>query len=520
MKLFRTHGLWQDKGMFGCRCAALKCRAKKLLRRVVTGYERLFQKAIGLVSSVFTRKFQKQTREAVNGGDATRDSIRKRHYIFEIGHTFVHLRHMFGFIFGNFLTGIPFCRKNRKIVHKSRLKAFIRCMIFFSREAVGMVCFWKKHRMGTRNSCHRMQPKEKARRYEYGRSGCFSLLLRRPLVSFRSHFEWPFASGTCSRRGLASFRQDLQCLCEAHPSVGGRICALLREKAVLFAVPFLFIAFLCFGAPVAPAAVADAPKSPQKITKANQGSSSNKASAKAPTKGTTPLPDAASPNTPAPNAEPKEIKNLKSYCKHHPNEWEGFYNLGIEQYKLMDYAAAQQSFAQALQNCSDPKEQEKIFYNLGNAGFRFSQSQSVDQQVLGFKESLQNYENALAIDKEAKDTQHNIEVVKRYLKRAEKQQQQEQQNKKNGKDDNKNYTGLEKDKDSSNDKDKDKNDGKDKDDKDNQKDQQDDSGDKNVDLEQKEMDNILNRAKKVEKMLPPSSLNPQSGGKDPVIRDW
>ena len=67
-----------------------------------------------------------------------------------------------------------------------------------------------------------------------------------------------------------------------------------------------------------------------------------------------------------------------------------------------------------------------IFYNLGNAGFRFSQSQSVDQQVLGFKESLQNYENALAINKEAKDTKHNIEVVKRYLKRAEKQQQQEQ----------------------------------------------------------------------------------------------
>ena len=187
----------------------------------------------------------------------------------------------------------------------------------------------------------------------------------------------------------------------------------------------------------------------------------------------------------------------------------------------MDYNAAQQSFSQALRNCSDPKEQEKIFYNLGNAGFRFSQSQSVDQQVLGFKESLQNYENALAIDKEAKDTQHNIEVVKRYLKRAEKQQQQEQQNKKDDKKDNKNYTNMEKDNDSSDNKDKDKDKDKDnKDDKDNQKDQQDDSGDKNVDLEQKEMDNILNRAKKVEKMLPPSSLNPQSGGKDPVIRDW
>ncbi len=294
-------------------------------------------------------------------------------------------------------------------------------------------------------------------------------------------------------------------------------------KPLALSVLLLGVGLLRFGIP-ASAVENSAQKSPQKVAKANKGGSADKTPAKASAKGATPLPDAASPNTPAPDAEPKEIKKLKSYCKHHPNDWEGFYNLGIEQYKLMDYAAAQQSFAQALQNCSDPKEQEKIFYNLGNAGFRFSQSQSVDQQVLGFKESLQNYENALAINKEAKDTQHNIEVVKRYLKRAEKQQQQEQQNKKDDKDDNKNYTGMEKDNDSSDDKDKDKdkdkNDGKDKNDKDNQKDQQDNPGDKNVDLEQKEMDNILNRAKKVEKMLPPSSLNPQSGGKDPVIRDW
>ena len=288
-------------------------------------------------------------------------------------------------------------------------------------------------------------------------------------------------------------------------------------KPLALGVLFLVVGLLRFEIP-ASATENNAQKPSQTVKAAKKNASPNKASAKAPTKGATPPPDAASPTAPAPSAEPKEIKKLKSYCKHHPNDWEGFYNLGIEQYKLMDYNAAQQSFSQALQNCSDPKEQEKIFYNLGNACFRFSQSQSVDQQVLGLKESLQNYENALAIDKEAKDTQHNIEVVKRYLKRAEKQQQQEQQNKKDDKDDNKNYTNMEKDKDSKPDDDKDDKDKKD--DKDNQKDQQDTQGDKDVDLEQKEMDNILNRAKKVEKMLPPSSLNPQSGGKDPVIRDW
>jgi len=308
-------------------------------------------------------------------------------------------------------------------------------------------------------------------------------------------------------------------------------------KPLALSVLLLVVGLLRFEIP-ASAVENNAQKLPQKIAKANKGGSADnvvgKKSVAMPSAGGMTVPnaavipnglpvppsDAASPNTPAPNAEPKEIKNLKSYCKHHPNDWEGFYNLGIEQYKLMDYNAAQQSFSQALQNCSDPKEQEKIFYNLGNARFRFSQSQPVDQQVLGFKESLQNYENALAIDKEAKDTKHNIEVVKRYLKRAEKQQQQEQQNKKDDKkDDNKKLTNMEKDNDASDNKDKDKD--KDKDDKDDPKnDQQNNQGDKDVDLEQKEMDNILNRAKKVEKMLPPSSLNPQSGGKDPVIRDW
>ena len=293
---------------------------------------------------------------------------------------------------------------------------------------------------------------------------------------------------------------------------------LTCKKVFFLTALLLFVDFFCFRALASPK---NAPNPPQTVKATNKGGSSNKTPAKASAKNATPPSDVASPNTPAPSAEPKEIKNLKSYCKHHPNDWEGFYNLGIEQYKLMDYTAAQQSFAQALQNCSDPKEQEKIFYNLGNAGFRFSQSQSVDQQVLGFKESLQNYENALAIDKEAKDTQHNIEVVKRYLKRAEKQQQQEQQNKKDDKKDSKNYTNMEKDNDASDNKDQDKDKDRDKDDKgDPKNDQQNNQSDKDVDLEQKEMDNILNRAKKVEKMLPPSSLNPQSGGKDPVIRDW
>ena len=325
---------------------------------------------------------------------------------------------------------------------------------------------------------------------------------------FDGYFGVQIPSETHKMQRLATFSRHITTLF-------GRVEMLPCKKVFFLTALLLFVDFFCFRVLASPK---NAPNPPQTVTQANKGGSSDKMPAKASAKGATPLPDAASPNAPAPSAEPKEIEELKSYCESNPDDWAGFYNLGRQQYKLMDYNAAQQSFAQALRNCADPKEQEKIFYNLGNAGFRFSQSQSVDQQVLGFKESLQNYENALAINKEAKDTQHNIEVVKRYLKRAEQQQQQEQQNKKDDKKDNKNYTNMEKDNDSSDNKDEDKD--KDKDDKDNQKDQQDGSGDKNVDLEQKEMDNILNRAKKVEKMLPPSSLNPQSGGKDPVIRDW
>ena len=223
----------------------------------------------------------------------------------------------------------------------------------------------------------------------------------------------------------------------------------------------------------------------------------------------------ASADSSKPIAEPKTIGKLKSYCKRHPNDWEGFYNLGIEQYRMMDYAAAQQSFANALQRCSDPKNQEMIFYNLGNAGFRFAQSQSADQQVFLFKESLQNYENALALDKEAKDTKHNIEVVKRWLKQAEKQQKQnpKPENKNNKKDQKKEEEKQHSDSGKDN---------KPLENKDTAPKQKEgaDGEEKNVDLEQKEMDNILNRAKKIEKMLPPSSSDPKSGGKDPVIRDW
>ena len=552
MKLFHTHGLRQNKGTFGCGHTALKCRAKKLLQRIVTGCGYLFQKAIGFAPSAFTRKFRKQTREAVNGRDVTRDGIRKRHCTFEIGHAFVRLRHVFGFVFGNFLTGSPFCRKNRKIAHKSRLKAFIRRMDFFSRETVGIFCFWQQHRTDLGASRRQIQLKKRIRSgygFTYFNRPSYS---RYSLMHLRPHFERYSVLNTHSRRGFISFRENLQCLCGTQSAGNGRTCALLRGKTALCIVLSFFAAFSRFGAPVAsavgnskePSQIVGATKKDNSVNHPLHSTNSSKPPAPpAGSSGVLPVrpsvPADTFPASPAgtpsvmsdpskPSAEPKEIKELKSYCESNPDDWAGFYNLGIEQYKLMDYNAAQQSFSQALQNCSDPKEQEKIFYNLGNAGFRFSQSQSVDQQVLGFKESLQNYENALAIDKEAKDTQHNIEVVKRYLKRAEKQQQQEQQNKKDDKkDDNKKLTNMEKDNDASDNKDKDKDkdndkdkDKDDKDDKDNQKDQQDDSGNKNVDLEQKEMDNILNRAKKVEKMLPPSSLNPQSGGKDPVIRDW
>lgn len=211
---------------------------------------------------------------------------------------------------------------------------------------------------------------------------------------------------------------------------------------------------------------------------------------------------------PITSIQPKSLVKLEKYCKKHPKKWEAKYNLGIEKYQLMDYVGAKQSFSEAIQVCQNPEQQENTFYNLGNACFRHALSSPEDQQIPILEESLQHYENALAL-KKSEDTEHNIAVVKKHLKNRQKQQQKKQQQKQPQQNQQKNNQNQKNDP---------------------QKDSQNpppspenktpppaSSEEEKVDLKQQEMDNILNREKRIEKMLPPSS---NQTGNDSVIKDW
>ena len=226
---------------------------------------------------------------------------------------------------------------------------------------------------------------------------------------------------------------------------------------------------------------------------------------------TQPSSDKTSPEKPTPSVQPKSLVKLEKYCEKHPKNWEANYNLGVEKYQLMDYAGAKQSFSKAIQICQNPEQQENTFYNLGCACFRHALSNPEDQQIPLLEESLQNYENALAL-KKSEDTAHNIEVVKKYLKKRQKQKNKQQKKNPNRQKQQKNNPDQPKN--------------------DPNKDSQKPPPPQNqpppppspppppkekVDLKQQEMDNILNREKRNEKMLPPSS---DQGGNDPVIKDW
>jgi tetratricopeptide (TPR) repeat protein len=65
----------------------------------------------------------------------------------------------------------------------------------------------------------------------------------------------------------------------------------------------------------------------------------------------------------------KAVQEMEHYCKQHPRNWKGFYQLGCEYYKQDANAQAVEAYEKALKLCPWPEQQEPIFYNLGNALF-------------------------------------------------------------------------------------------------------------------------------------------------------
>ncbi|MDR0755382.1 MAG: tetratricopeptide repeat protein [Puniceicoccales bacterium] len=118
----------------------------------------------------------------------------------------------------------------------------------------------------------------------------------------------------------------------------------------------------------------------------------------------------------------------QKYCEQHPDVWQGHYNLANIHYKEEAFDEAQISYEQALEKCTRPQEQESIFYNLGNTYYRqFQQTQDVKQQMASLEKSIKFFESTLALNAEAEDARHNLEVAKKAFEKLKKNQEQQDQ---------------------------------------------------------------------------------------------
>ena len=257
-----------------------------------------------------------------------------------------------------------------------------------------------------------------------------------------------------------------------------------------------------------------------------------------------------SKNIPTPPIDEKLIINLQKYCTKHPNLWQGFYNLGCAHYQLNDFESAKKNFSTSLQKCTDPNQQESIFYNLGNSYFKQFQNVTKEQQIPVLEKCIQNYESSLALNPNAKDTKKNLDIAKKLLEKLKEQQKHPQNQDKNQ---DKNPQTNQNDKDKNDEKNKDSNpnnqqqnnqndsksdNSKKPDDKNDQNGQQSDKNDdlkdkqisqssQNVpqslssqDRKKQELENILQKEKNNERILPINFSKHQKNFQDKTLKDW
>lgn len=237
-------------------------------------------------------------------------------------------------------------------------------------------------------------------------------------------------------------------------------------------------------------------------------------------------------STPESIPQDKTIKNLQKYCSKHPDLWQGFYNLGRTYYQTADFKNAEENFSTALQKCSEPNLQESIFYNLGNTYFKQFSETSKEQQIPILEKCIQNYESALALNPNAEDTKKNLEIAKKLLEKLKKEQQQQNKNQNKNKEGKKDSSDQRNHKDSSNfDKNEDKKDqqhqGPTSANQNNQAQEQkmnpsESSGEKKVPQspKQQEMENILQKEKNNERILPVNFSKNQKSSQDKILKDW
>jgi len=95
------------------------------------------------------------------------------------------------------------------------------------------------------------------------------------------------------------------------------------------------------------------------------------------------------------------------------------FNAGAAAYRATNYNAAIQHFTAVL-SARDIRLQAKAYYNLGNVHFRLGQTaEDLDKLEESWKEAIQQYQHALALDKTDADAAFNLAFVEERVKQIQ-----------------------------------------------------------------------------------------------------
>ena len=133
------------------------------------------------------------------------------------------------------------------------------------------------------------------------------------------------------------------------------------------------------------------------------------------------------------------IKNYEEALKNSPESAIGNFNAGAALYKQQQYKESIEHTQKVLLS-EDKNIQQKAYYNLGNAYYKWGMSQEekdISSAIQKLQRSLSHYEKALSIEKDDQDARLNYEFVKKELEKLKKEQTQSNQNKQKSNSENK-----------------------------------------------------------------------------------
>lgn len=104
------------------------------------------------------------------------------------------------------------------------------------------------------------------------------------------------------------------------------------------------------------------------------------------------------------------------------------YNLGVAAFRDRDYERAAREFEAATLSPDNLDLQQRAFYNAASARYHLGEAeQAMDKKKAAWQSATNHLTNALRLNPQDADAQHNLEVIRRKLEELEQMQQQQQQ---------------------------------------------------------------------------------------------